>query len=113
MEKIGVPLTVLVLLLSACGGGNFSSICNCGIDFHEKDLRAIRKDDYEGFHGDGYVLSAFKYSELTSQDVVRLGNKEFIGRNKAGISFSELDAVLPYDSLQICYMHKAGDGKSV
>lgn len=108
-----VGLLFIVLFFLGCTSSFYSDICNCGLSFKEKDLTPIANDHQEGFHGDGYIIAAYRYKYLNSEDFSKLQKKGFVSRNNVYIpTLSELNSILSYDSTQLCFVRRSNDKNS-
>lgn len=105
-----IGLIFVALFFFSCKSSLYSEICDCGLSFKEKDLIPITGDQQEGFHGDGYIIAAYRYKYLNSEDIIKLQKKGFVGRNNLYIpTISELNSILTYDSTQLCFVRKRDD----
>lgn len=103
---------LLFPLFLSCKSSLYSNICDCNIKFQEKDITPIVNDEQNGFHGDGYIINAYRYNFLDSQDILKLKAKGFVNRSNIYIpAISELNSIINYDSTQLCFVKKSDNEK--
>jgi hypothetical protein len=101
MSKYWVFLVILSLAIS-CRVDPYSNLCDCGI-FNRKSLIVIKNEYEEGFHGDNFIVQGFKYSSMEDGAIESMKKNGFVQRNLVSIpAISEVDSLMPYDSLQLC-----------
>ena len=108
IEYYGLLIT-LVIILCECQSNPYKEFCNCGLSFKEDKLTIIKNEYHEGWHGDIFIISAFKYKYLNKK-YINILNKNFTPRSKLYIpSTSELDSIIGYDERQLCLIRDSSE----